>query len=236
MKGSTWAYGMVRDGNGSRTSSPIMGRTWASSTSTISRCPVSICVVMVRYSFRSRLRLVTVASRRFRTPAGAAARFVAEGLVLRQPTAAQRCTNLPHAPGWHLDAQISAQIHRSVGDELSPRRLLGLLTRTLLQPVVKRSARAATHDLGYLLRRRVPRLDPRPLTDVENLRQATNALGEVQASPSVIEDSHARGSVGPRVGDRQLISICGRLLAHNLSPLSISGATRSWYSSRWRSM
>src|SRR5919107_635911 len=152
MKGSTWAYGMVRDGNGSRISRPITERTWASSTSTISRCPVSICVVMVRYSFRSRLRLVTVASRRFRTPAGAAARFVAEGLVLRPPTAAQRCTNLPHAPGWHLDAQISAQIYRSVGDELYPGRLLGLLTRTLLQPVVKRSARAATHDLRHPLR------------------------------------------------------------------------------------
>src|ERR687890_543536 len=152
MKGSTWAYGMVRDGNGSRISRPITERTWASSTSTISRCPVSICVVMVRYSFRSRLRLVTIASRRFRTPAGAAARFVAEGLVLRPPTAAQRCTNLPHAPGWHLDAQISAQIYRSVGDELYPGRLLGLLTRTLLQPVVKRSARAATHDLRHPLR------------------------------------------------------------------------------------
>src|SRR5918997_5386805 len=197
MKGSTWAYGMVRDGNGSRTSRPIMGRTWASSSSTISRSLVSICVVMVRYSFRSRLRLVTVASRRFRTPAGAAARFVAEGLVLRPPTAAQRCTNLPHAPGWHLDAQISAQIYRSVGDELYPGRLLGLLTRTLLQPVVKRSARAATHDLRHQLRGSILRLDPRPLTDVEDLRQATDALGEVQSSPSVVEDSHARGGVRP---------------------------------------
>src|ERR687889_788571 len=174
MKGSTWAYGMVRDGNGSRTSRPITERTWASSTSTISRCPVSICVVMVRYSFRSRLRLVTIASRRFRTPAGAAARFVAEGLVLCQPTAAQRCTNLPHAPGWHLDAQISAQIYRSVGDELYPGRLLGLLTRTLLQPVVKRSARTATHDLRHPLRGSILRLDPRPLTDVEDLWQATD--------------------------------------------------------------
>src|ERR687890_303784 len=215
MKGSTWAYGMVRDGNGSRISRPITERTWASSTSTISRCPVSICVVMVRYSFRSRLRLVTVASRRFRTPAGAAARFVAEGLVLCQPTAAQRCTNLPHTPGWHLDAQISAQIYRSVGDELYPGRLLGLLTRTLLQPVVKRSARAATHDLRHPLRGSILRLDPWPLTDVEDL--------------------HARGGVRPCVGDRHfffvfsicVFTICRRLLAHSLSPVSISGATRS---------
>src|SRR5918995_133113 len=225
-----------RERRGSRTSRPIMGRMWASSSRSTSRSLVSICVLMVRSSFRSSSLLVVVARRRFRSRVGAPAGVVAEGLVLRPRTAAKRCTHLPHAPGGRVDAQVSAQVNRSVGDELYPRRLLGLLTRTLLQPVVQRAARAATHDLGYLLRRGVLRLDPRPLTDVENLRQATNALGEVQASPSVIEDSHARGVVGPRVGDRQLISICGRLLAHNLSPLSISGATRSWYSSRWRSM
>ena|SRR5215203_6025751 len=45
-----------------------------------------------------------------------------------------------------------------------------------------------------------------------------------------------QGGVGPRVGDRQFFSICGRLLAHSQSLLSISGATRSRYSSRWRSM
>src|SRR5215218_89159 len=180
-------------------------------------------------------RLVVVAGRRFRSPAGAAARFVAEGLVLRPPTAAEGCTDLAHAPGGHVDAQVSAQVYRSVGDELYPDWLLGLLTRTLLQLVVKRAARAATHDLGHLLGGRVLRLDPRPLLDVEDLRQATDALGEVQATPSVVEDCHARGGVWPRVGDRQF-SICGRLLAHSLSPLSISGATRSRYSSRWRSM
>jgi hypothetical protein len=37
----------------------------------------------LRCSFRSRLFLVVVAGRRFRSPAGAAARVVAEGLVLR---------------------------------------------------------------------------------------------------------------------------------------------------------
>src|SRR5215207_9415918 len=174
-------------------------------------------------------RLVVVAGRRFRSPAGAAARFVAEGLVLRPPTSAEGCTDLPHAPGGHLDAQVSAQVYRSIGDELYPGRLFGLLTRTLLQPVVQSAARAATHDLGHLLRGRVLRLDPRLLLDVEDLRQATHALGEVQATSSVVEDCHARGSVRPRVGDGQLCSICGRLLAHNLSPLSISGATRSWY-------
>src|SRR5918994_219857 len=236
MKGSTCAYGMVREGRGSRTSRPIMGRMWAFSSRTTSRSPVSICVLMVRCSFRSNPLLVVVLGRRFRSPAGAAARVVAEGLILRPPTAAEGCTDLAHAPGWHVDTQISAQVDRSVGDELYPSRLLGLLTRTLLQPVMKGPARAATHDLGYLLRARVLRLGPRPLLGVEDLRQATNTLGEVQATSSVIEDSHARGCVGTRVGDRQLFPICGRPLAHNLSPLSISGATRSWYSSRWRSM
>src|SRR5918993_2586167 len=234
MKGSTCAYGMARDGRGSRVSMPITERMWASSTRTISRSPVSICMVMVRYSFRS--ARTVVAGWRFRSPAGAAARFVAEGLVLRPPTAAEGCTDLAHAPGGHVDAQVSAQVYRSIGDELYPGRLLGLLTRTLLQPVVQRAARAATYDVGHLLRGRVLRLDPRPLLDVEDLRQATDALGEVQTTPSVVEDSHARGGVRPRVGDRQLFSICGRLLAHSLSPLSISGATRSRYSSRWRSM
>src|SRR5215203_3771020 len=229
MKGSTREYGMVRDGNGSRTSRPIIGRMWASSSRTISRSPVSICVVMVRCSFRSSPLLVVVAGRRFRSPADAAARFVTEGPVLRPPTAAQGCTDLAHAPGGHLDAQVSAHVYRSVGDELYPDWLLGLLTRTLLQLVVKRAARAATHDLGHLLGGRVLRLDPRPLLDVEDLRQATDALGEVQATPSVVEDCHARGGVRPRVGYRRLLSICGRLLAHSLSPLSISGATRSRY-------
>src|SRR5215211_289799 len=175
--------------------------------------------------FRSRCR-----GRQFRTPAGAAARLVAEGLVLRPPTAAQRCTDLAHAPAGHLDAQVSALVYRSVGDELYSRWLLGLLTRILLQPVVQRAARAATHDLGYLLRGGVLRLDPRPRSGVEDLRQATDALGEVQATPSVVEDCHTLGGVGPRVGDRQLFfSVCGRLLAHSLSPESISGATRSPY-------
>src|SRR5215212_9191150 len=176
MKGSTCAYGMVRDGKGSRILRPIIGRMWASSSRTISRSPVSICVLMVRCSFRSSPLLVVVAHRRFRPPAGAAARLVAEGLVLGPPTAAEGCTDLAHAPGWHVDAQVSAQVYRSVGDELYPGRLLGLLTLTLLQPVVKRPARAATYDLGYLLRGGVLRLDPRPLVDVEDLRQATHAL------------------------------------------------------------
>src|SRR5918995_4589276 len=239
MKGSTCAYGMVRDGRGSRISRPITGRMWASSSRTTSRSLVSICVVMVRCSFRSSLSsllLVVVLGRRFRSPAGAAARLVAEGLVLGLPTSAEGCTDLTHAPGWHVDAQVSAQVNRSVGDELYPRRLLGLLTGTLLQPVVQRTARAATYHLCYLLSGGVLRLDPRPLLDVKYLRQATNALRKVQAPASVVEDSHARGGVRPRVGDRQLFSICGRLVAHSLSPLSISGATRSRYSSRWRSM
>src|SRR5688572_18215079 len=124
---------MDREGRGSRISSPIMGRMWASSSRTTSRSPVSICVLMMRYSFRSSLFLVVVAHRRFRPPAGAAARLVAEGLVLR-------------------------------------------------------TARAATHDLSHLLCGGVIRLDPRPLLDVEDMRQATHALGEVQAPPSVVED------------------------------------------------
>src|SRR5215218_2842896 len=82
---------------------------------------------------------------------------VAEGLVLRPSTAAEGCTDLAHAPRGHVDAQISAQVYRSVGDDLYPGRLLGLLTRTLLQPVVQRAARAATHDLGHLLRGRARR-------------------------------------------------------------------------------
>jgi hypothetical protein len=61
---------------------------------------------------------------------------------------------------------------------------------------------------GYFLRRRVPRLDSRPPLDVNDLRQATDALGEVQASPSVVEYCRSRGGVRPRVGDRQLFSIC----------------------------
>src|SRR5688500_18851457 len=134
---------MVREGRGSRISRPIMGRMWASSSRTTSRSAVMVWVVMVRCSFRSIPLLVVVASRRFRSPAYAAARVVAERLV-------------------------------------------------------RRAARAATHDLGYVLRGGVPRLDPRPLTDVEDLRQATDALGEVQSSPSVIEDSRAGGGVGPR--------------------------------------
>src|SRR5215212_72577 len=100
--------------------------------------------------------------------------------------------------------------------------MLGLLRRTLLQLVVKRATRAATHDLGHLLCGRVLRLDPPPLSGVEDLRQTTDALGEVQAPPSVVEYSHARSGVRPRVGDRQFFSICGRLLAHSLPPLSIS--------------
>src|SRR5687768_4534988 len=146
MKGSTCAYGMVRDGRGSRISRPIIGRMWASSTRTISRSPVSICVLMVLCSFRSRLFQVVAVCRLLRSPAGAAARLVAEGLVLSKPTAAQRCSHLPHAPGWHLDAQVSAQVHRSVGHKLYPGRTLGGLRRTL-QPVVQRPTRASTHDL-----------------------------------------------------------------------------------------
>src|SRR5215207_1859946 len=242
MNGSTIEYGILLDGNGSRTSSPITGRIRASSTRAISRSTVSICVVMARCSFRSSSLLGVVAGLRFRSPASAAASLVAEGLVLRPPTAAERCTHLPHVPGWYLYAQISAQVYRAVGHQLHPRRLLWLLRRTLLKPVVQRTARAPTHHLGYLLRRGVLRLDPRPLLDVEDLRQATNALGEVQAPPSVVEDPHAGGGVRLRVGNRQfffsiyVFSTCGRLLAHGLSPVSISGATRSPYSSRWRSM
>src|SRR5829696_9947943 len=118
MNGSTSEYGICTDGNISRISRPIIGRMRASSIRTISRSPVSICVVMVRCSFRS-VRTV-VAARHFRSPAGAAARFVAEGLVLRQSTAAEGCTDLAHAPGGHVDAQVSAQVYRSVGDELYP--------------------------------------------------------------------------------------------------------------------
>src|ERR671933_2779805 len=115
MKGSTREYGMVRDGNGSRTSGPIFGRMWAFSSRTTSRSPVSICVVMVFCTLRSSLVLVVATCRLLRSPAGAAARFVAEGLVLGKPTAAQGCSDLAHAPGGHVDAQVSAQVHRSVG-------------------------------------------------------------------------------------------------------------------------
>src|SRR3954470_20573054 len=125
MNGSTSEYGIRADGNVSRISRPIIGRIRASSTRTIPRSPVSICVVMVRCSFR--LARTVVAGRRFRSPAGAAARFVAEGPVLPPPTAAEGCTDLAHVPGGHLDAQLSAHVYRSVGDELCPGRLLGLL-------------------------------------------------------------------------------------------------------------
>src|SRR5215218_8217872 len=90
MKGSTREYGMVRDGNGSRTSRPIIGRMWEFPSRTTSRSPVSICVVMVFCTLRSSLVLVVATCRLFRSPAGAAARFVVEGLVLRKPTAVQR--------------------------------------------------------------------------------------------------------------------------------------------------
>src|SRR5918992_2125636 len=236
MKESTREYGMVRDSNGSRTSRPIIGRMWEFPSRTTSRSPVSICVVMVFCTLRSSLVLVVATCRLLRSPAGAAARLVAEGLVLRSPTAAKRCSHLPHAPGGHVDAQVSAQVYRSVGDKLYVGRPFGLLRRTLLQPVVQRAARTATHHLRHLLRRGVLRLDPWPLSGVEDLGQATDALGGMQAPRSFVEDRHAGGGVGPRVGVRQLFSIYGRLVAHSLSPLSISGATRSRYSSRWRSM
>src|SRR5215208_2810775 len=203
MKGSTREYGMVRDGNGSRTSSPIIGRMWASSSRTISRSPVSICVVMVLCSFRSSLFLVVGAGGRFRRPATAAARLVAEWLVLRAPTPAQRCTYLAHAPGGYIDAQISTQVYRSVGHKLYVGGLLGLLSRSFLKSVVQRPARAPTHYLGHLLRRGVLGLDPRPLLHIEYLRQATDTLGEVQTPSPVVVDRHAGGGVCPRVGDRQ---------------------------------
>src|SRR5215216_3206116 len=191
MKGSTREYGMVRDGNGSRTSRPIIGRMWAFSSRTTSRSPVSICVVMVFCTFRSSLILVIATCRL----AGAAARFVAEGLVLSKPTPAQRCTYLPHAPGGYIDAQVSTQVHRSVGHKLYVGGLLGLLSQSFLKPVVKRPARAPTHHLGYLLRRGSLRLDPRPLVHIEDLRQATDALREVQATPSVVVDRQPGGGV-----------------------------------------
>src|SRR5215217_7374214 len=170
MKGSTREYRMVRDVNGSRTSRPIIGRMWEFPSRTTSRSPVSTCVVMVRCSLRSSLVLVVATCRLFRSPAGAPAGVVAEGLVLRPRTAAKRCTDLAHAPGWYVDAQVSAQVYRSISNQLYVGRLLGLLGRTLLKSVVQRAARAATHNLGYLLRGGVLRLDPRPLTDVEDLR------------------------------------------------------------------
>src|ERR1700694_2376204 len=43
---------MFRDGRGSRTLLPIIGRIWASSTRTISRCAVSMCVAIVMSSVR----------------------------------------------------------------------------------------------------------------------------------------------------------------------------------------
>src|SRR5215203_4683527 len=242
IKGSTCAYGMVREGRGSRTLRPIMGRMWASSSRSTSRSLISICVLMVRSSFRSSSLLVVVAGRRFRSPAGVPAGVVAEGLVLRPPTSAQRCSHLPHAPGGHLYAQVSAQVYRSVWDKFYPGGLLGLLRRSFLQPVVQRAARAPTHNLRHLICGGVLRLDPRPLRNVEDLRQATDALGEVQAPPFIVEDPHVGGGVRASVRDRQFFfsiyafSTPGRLLAHGLSPVSISGATRSPYSSRWRSM
>src|SRR5215218_5992065 len=115
---------------------------------------------MVRYSFRSSSLLVVGAGRRFRPPATAAARFVAEGLILRKPTAAQRCTNLPHLTlTRYLYAQISTQVYRSVGNQLYVGRLLWLLRSTLLHKVVQRPARAPTHYLRYPLRRGVLGLD-----------------------------------------------------------------------------
>src|SRR5215203_2880167 len=203
MKGSTREYGMVRDGNGSRTSRPIIGRMSAFSSRTTSRSLVSICVVMVFCTFRSSLILVVATCRLLRSPAGAAARIVAEGLVLGKPTAAQRRSHLAHAPGRNVDPQVTAQVHRSVGHKLYQRRLLWLLRITLLKPVVKRPTRTATHYLGHLLRRGVLGLDPRPLLHIEYLRQATDTLGEVQAPSPVVVDRHAGGGVCPRLGDRQ---------------------------------
>src|SRR5215211_6512663 len=207
MKGSTREYGMVRDGNGSRTSRPIIGRMWAFSSRTTSRSPVSICVLMVFCTFRSSLILVVATCRLLRSPAGAAARFVAEGLVLSKPTPAQRCTYLPHAPGGYIDAQVSTQVNRSVGHKLYVGGLLGILSRSFLKPVVQRAARAATHYLGYLLRRGVLRLDPGPLLHVEDLRQPTHALGEVQAPSPVVVDRRAGSAVRPSVGDSRFFSI-----------------------------
>src|SRR5215213_5007069 len=203
MKGSTCAYGMVREGRGSRTSSPIIGRMWAFSSRTTSRSPVSICVVMVFCTFRSSLILVIATCRL----AGAAAPFVAEGLVLSKPTPAQRCTYLPHAPGGYIDAQVSTQVNRSVGHKLYVGGLLGLLSRSFLKPVVQRAARTATHYLGYLLRRGVLRLDPGPLLHVEDLRQPTHALGEVQAPSPVVVDRRAGSAVRLSVGDSRFFSI-----------------------------
>src|SRR5919112_5558137 len=102
--------------------------------------------------------------------------------------------------------------------------------------VVKRTARAAAHPPGHLFRRGVLRLDPRTLVAIEDLWQPAHALGEVQPPASVVVDRHAGGRVRPRRGGSRFISIWGRLLAHCLSPLSISGTTRSRYSSTWRSM
>src|SRR5215204_1715301 len=204
MKGSTREYGMVHDGNGSRTSRPIIGRMWAFSSRATSRSPVSICVVMVFCALRSSLVLVVASRRLPRSPAGAAARFVAEGLVLRKPTAAQRCTYLPHRPRGYLAAQISPQAYRPLGHELYLTRPLGLLRKTILKPVVQSTTRAPTHYLRYPLRRGVLRLDPGALLHIEYLRQATDTLGEVQAPPSVVVDRYPRSAVGLRLGDRKL--------------------------------
>src|SRR5215207_262723 len=213
---SDWNYSIVDEDEGVnprvrdgprrqrfRTSKPIIGRMWAFSSRTTSRSPVSICVVMVFCTFRSSLILVIATCRL----AGAAARFVAEGLVLSKPTPAQRCTYPPHAPGGYIDAQVSTQVNRSVGHKLYVGGLLGLLSRSFLKPVVQRAARAATHYLGYLLRRGVLRLDPGPLLHVEDLRQPTHALGEVQAPSPVVVDRCAGSAVRPSVGDSRFFSI-----------------------------
>jgi hypothetical protein len=68
---------------------------------------------------------------------------------------------------------------------------------------VQRAARASTHDLCHLLRGGVLRLDPWPLSGVEDLRQATDALGEVQAPASVVEDGFPCVVVGIEVVDRR---------------------------------
>ena len=151
------------------------------------RSPVSICVVMVFCTFRSSLILVIATCR------------------LRQPVrlhALSQKGSFSVSPHRHSDARTSRMRPAGTSMLRSPRRLIGPLATNSTWVGCSGSSvgpqagsvarrRAATHYLGYLLRRRVLRLDPGPLLHVEDLRQPTHALGEVQAPSPVVVDRRA---------------------------------------------
>ena len=172
---------MVRDGKGSRTSRPIIGRCGRPRSGRPpahrSRSAWSWCFA----PFARRLSSsrwcgsalpkssrcgCTFCRRRARSP------YAHSGTAMLGPRACDRLA--PRCSG--LRAGLSGPLATNSTRPLGP-------CQALLQPVVQRPTRAATHDLGHPLRRGVLGLDPRPLLDVEDLRQPTDTLGEVQAPP-----------------------------------------------------